>query len=48
MKLLLALRKLWSSLPAQTWTETYAAIFTLLLIFLGMAYACDFFKAALP
>jgi len=48
MKLMLALRKLWNWLPPQTWTEIYATIFTLLVIFLGTAILLDALKGALP
>ncbi|GAI62149.1 unnamed protein product, partial [marine sediment metagenome] len=48
MKLLPALRRLWTSLPPQTWTEIYAAIITLLLLFLAAAWLLDALKGALP
>lgn len=48
MKLLLALRQLWNSRPPQTWTEIYATITTLLLLFLAAAWLIDALKGALP
>ncbi|MBA7569737.1 hypothetical protein ES708_11478 [subsurface metagenome] len=48
MKLLLALRPLWNWLPPQTWTEVYAVIWTLLLLFLAVVYLIDWLQGLLP
>jgi len=48
MKLILTLRKICNFLPPQTWTEIYAAIFTLLLAFLAVAWLLDWLKGLLP
>ncbi len=48
MKLMLTLRKLWSSLPPDTWVEIYAVIITLLLLFLAAAWLLDALKGSLP
>ncbi|MBA7633508.1 hypothetical protein ES703_41076 [subsurface metagenome] len=47
MKLLRPLRRLWAWLPPQTWTEVYAVIWTLVLLFLAVVYLADWLKAVL-
>lgn len=48
MKLLLALLRLWACLLPPTWTEAYAAIITLLLLFVAAAWLPHWLKRALP
>ncbi len=47
MKLSLALHRLWSWLPPETWAEVYAVIFTLLLLFLTLTCLFHALKGAL-
>jgi len=48
MKLFRTLRKLCNSRPPQTWRHVYAAILTLLLLFLAAVFAIDYLKGTLP
>jgi len=44
MKLPHPLRRLWLWLPPQTWPETFAVIYTMLIGFLAAAYLLDWLK----
>lgn len=48
MNLYRSLQRLWASRPPSTWTEVFAAITILNLLFLALVYLFDWLSTSLP